>query len=226
MLKKPATYAEQLRILKKRNLDISDDDEYTDYLERVNYYRFSAYLIPFRKPDGLYREGTKFCDICRIYEFDRKIRHVLLSALEEAEIYFRAKIAYVFAHKYGAEGYQDNVNFNIRHSHPYFERLLEGEIDKHSQELFVAHHLVKYNGKFPIWVAIEMFTFGMLSRFYSDMKLPDRKEISHGTLNTIPWNFVRRLFKALLRFSGSAPCFINFGFTIVCHDLASFSLWM
>jgi abortive infection bacteriophage resistance protein len=42
MLKKPTTYAEQLQILKKRNLDISDDYECIDYLERVNYYRFSV----------------------------------------------------------------------------------------------------------------------------------------------------------------------------------------
>jgi abortive infection bacteriophage resistance protein len=39
-------------------------------------------------------------------------------------------------------------------------------------------HLENYDGKFPIWVISELFTFGMLSYFYSDMLTQDQKEIA------------------------------------------------
>lgn len=40
------------------------------------------------------------------------------------------------------------------------------------------HHIQHYGGLFPLWVASELFTFGMLSRFYADMKTPDQKYIA------------------------------------------------
>lgn len=43
----------------------------------------------------------------------------------------------------------------------------------------------KYEGHFPIWVAIELFTFGNLSSLYSIMTKDDRKAISR-LYNTEP----------------------------------------
>jgi abortive infection bacteriophage resistance protein len=36
----------------------------------------------------------------------------------------------------------------------------------------------KYGGEFPIWVIVELFSMGELSRFYSDMSKADKKNIS------------------------------------------------
>ena len=47
-----------------------------------------------------------------------------------------------------------------------------------NKELFVDHHIEKYGGKFPIWVIIELFSFGNLSRFYADMPWKSQKEIA------------------------------------------------
>ena len=44
-----------------------------------------------------------------------------------------------------------------------------------SKVAFVKHHKDKYEGQFPIWVAMELFTFGMLSYFYNDLKTADKK---------------------------------------------------
>jgi len=56
-------------------------------------------------------------------------------------------------------------------------------ISSNSQTLVVQHHNEKYDGKFPIWVIIEFFTFGMLSTFYSDMVRKDQKIISRSLFN-------------------------------------------
>lgn len=52
------------------------------------------------------------------------------------------------------------------------------ERDHQRNAPFVNHHMNKYEGHFPIWVAVELFTFGNLSSLYSIMGAEDRKEIA------------------------------------------------
>lgn len=133
-------------------------------------------------------KGTSFHTIYRIYEFDRKLRGILFSAIEEIEIYLRAKIAYFHAHKYGPLGYKDPDNFSEQLCKEKFYENIDREIKSNSQALFVKHHIENYNGQFPIWVIIELFTLGMLSRFYADMKMPDRKFLAKNLYGTTPKN--------------------------------------
>ena len=187
-LKKPTTYQEQIALLKSRNIQIDDSVRCAAVLENVNYYRFTAYFLPFKQSDGLYREGTQFVQVYQIYEFDRKLRSVLFAALEEIEIYLRAKFAYFHAHKYGAEGYMDTSNFSPAHQEEKFKENLNREIANNKRAAFVAHHQEKYEGHFPIWVVVELFTFGMLSRFYSDLKTCDQKQLAKDLYGTTPKN--------------------------------------
>ena len=56
---------------------------------------------------------------------------------------------------------------------------------KHSKKLlFVKHHIENYEGKFPLWVATELFTFGMLSYFYGDMVTSDKKDLAKSMYST------------------------------------------
>ena len=182
---KPATtFDEQLALLRKRNCFINDPAFCTQVLRHINYYRFSAYFLPFKAPDGTYIKGTSFHRVYRIYEFDRKMRRTLFSIIEEVELYLKTGLAYFHAHKYGPLGYMDASNFGKKHDHVRFKSLFEAEI-KHSQKTpFVKHHLENYSGNFPIWVATELFSFGMLSYFYGDMQTQDKKEISRTLYRT------------------------------------------
>lgn len=189
-LKKPTSYQEQLNILKQRNVVIDDPNRCIAVFEGVNYYRFTAYFLPFKQADGTYRPGTHFQQVYRIYEFDRKLRSILFAALEEVEIYLRAKFAYFHAHKYGAEGYMDASNYSSHHHAEKFRENLTREIASNGRSAFVRHHQEHYDGHFPIWVAVELFTFGMLSRFYSDLKTADQKELAREIYGTIPKNII------------------------------------
>ena len=182
---KPATtFDEQLELLKKRNCLIVDPVFCKEVLKKVNYYRFSAYFLPFRLDDGTYREGTSFHRVYRIYEFDRKMRRILFSAIEQVEIYLRTQLAYYHAHKYGPLGYMDAANYHKNHDHARFEQVFSNEV-KHGKNMpFVKHHYEKYDGNFPIWVATELFSFGMLSYFYGDMKTSDKKALAKELYGT------------------------------------------
>lgn len=189
-LKKPTTYDEQLSILRNRGAVIADDTFCKQRLEEINYYRLTAYFLPFRKPDGSYLDGTSFHTVYRIYEFDRKLRRILFTAVEEIEIYLRAKLAYFHAHKYGPLGYLEPENFSGKHDAAKFSENLDREIKSNSNVLFVKHHLIKYNGQFPIWVVAELVTLGMLSRFYADLTTADKKILSRALYSTTPKNLI------------------------------------
>lgn len=187
-LKKPTTYREQLDILQERNVIVDDPAQCVSVLETVSYYRLTAYLLPFKQSNGRYKKGTKFHTVYRIYEFDRKLRGILFEALEEIETYLRSKFAYFHAHKYGAEGYMNPKNYSDRHKSEKFYENLSREIASNGRSAFVQHHQKHYEGHFPVWVVVELFTFGMLSRFYSDMTTADQKILAKEIYGTVPKN--------------------------------------
>jgi abortive infection bacteriophage resistance protein len=189
-LKPPITYNQQIEKLRSRGCVIDDVAFCTQVLTKINYYRLSAYFLPFRNKDGSYFPGTNFNDIYQIYEFDRYLRNLLFAAVEEIEIYLRAKFAYYHAHKYGEIGYLDAANYNSRHKHEKFKERINAEIKNNENVLFVKHHVNNYGGQFPIWVMTELFTFSMLSYFYSDLKTQDQKKLAKEMYNTVPKNIV------------------------------------
>ena len=185
--KPPLKYEERLEKLKKRGCIINDDKKCISILESINYYRLSAYFLPFKLDNGNYEEGLSFERVFSIYEFDRKLHGILFNALEETEIFLRSKIAYFHAHKYGALGYMDKSNFSVKAElHENFIENFKREIDKNKNILFVKHHIYKYGGEFPICAASEMFTFGMLSKFFANMTCQDRKNLSNDIYKTNP----------------------------------------
>lgn len=187
-MKVPTTYTEQLAKLKERGCVIEDEAACCEVLKAVNYYRLSAYFLPFRDANGHYKDGTTFRKVYRIYEFDRKLRGILFSAVEEVEIFLRARFAYYHAHKYGATGYLDSGNYSDKHNAEKFNATLRREIENNKKVLFVKHHLEKYDGVFPIWAIVELFTFGTLSYFYADMTMQDKKQLAEELYRTTPKN--------------------------------------
>jgi abortive infection bacteriophage resistance protein len=183
-IKEPTTYKQQIEILRSKGCVIQDEAYAEEILSKINYYRLTAYFLPFKQTDETYIAGTDFNTVYQIYEFDRKIRLILFSAIEEIEVSLRSILAYHHAHKYHALGYLDNKNYNPKHKHTEFLSRIEDEKKKRIKEPFVQHHISKYSGNFPIWVIIELFTFGTLSHFYSDLPVNDQKYIARNFFKT------------------------------------------
>lgn len=186
-LKKALTIKEQIERLKTaHNLVIDNDDEAAKILRTVNYYRLSAYGIGLTKKNNReeYIDGTSLTDIYRLYEFDSSLRNLILKLIEYQEIRLRTLISCFLALKYGAEGYIDPANF-LQVSDKQGNDIHKSIIDAFKEETirqknlpFVKHHEQKYSGHYPIWVAIELFSFGKLSSLYSIMRNSDRNEIA------------------------------------------------
>ena len=178
IVKPPATIAKQIDKLKNRGLIIDDENHAYTTLEIINYYRLVHYFAVFLDDSGQYIEGTCFEDGVRLYEFDRKLRAEILVELEEIEVAARAAVSNYHVAKYGALGYLNSESFDRRHNHKALMNKAGRIIAKNSDLSFVRHHNKKYGGAFPLWVMMEMFSFGTLAAFYRDLSLNDKKEIA------------------------------------------------
>lgn len=90
---------EHIQIWQERGLNIPDIGRATRYLNYISYYRFSAYTIPFQLPTPIGQEpthqfkvNTTFDDILNLYVFDRKLRLLVMDAIERIEIAIRTVI--------------------------------------------------------------------------------------------------------------------------------------
>lgn len=184
------SFEEQIEILQSRGMIIDDKNEALQFLERVGYYRLSGYWYPFRKFDNGTRlddfiPETRFSDIVALYDFDRRLRLLALDAIERIELAVQVEIAYLlgkrdpFAHETPSE-LHGNFSRPGRNGRPSrYDQWLEDYnrlVDRSKRKSFVSHNLSKY-GKLPIWVAIEIFDFGAMSKLYAGMKHQDKINI-------------------------------------------------
>lgn len=185
---KPArSYQEQLsRLTEIHGLTIGDEARARYILSTVNYYRLTTYGKHLRREDDpeKFLPGVSLETLYSLYQFDMNLRHLLLPVLEFFEVQLRAKIAYQLAITYGSLGYMDADNFrpetlpNGSSVHKNLIGKFKNEVKRQGALPFVRHHKIKYGGQFPIWAAVELFTFGMLGLLFDIMKEADQRAVS------------------------------------------------
>ncbi|MBP9023734.1 MAG: Abi family protein [Spirochaetes bacterium] len=202
-LKPWISFEDQLKILKDRGIAVDNDSAAISYLKRVGYYRLSGYWYPFREHDkeasllqskpvrkDIFIKGSRFEDVIRLYIFDKKLRLLALDALERIEMSVRVDIAHLLGEKDSAA----HENPDCFHGNFAKKQIQIGQnagkteyqvwLEKYNsllhrarRESFVEHHQKEY-GKLPIWAAIELWDFGMLSKLFSGMQYADMQIIA------------------------------------------------
>lgn len=196
------SFADQLELLKSRGMAVTDEAAALRYLERIGYYRLSAYWYPFRvfkleqdpstrtirtvRTDQFTPE-TQFLDAVELYLFDKKLRLQVMDALERIEIALRVDIAYLL----GAHDTFAHLTADLLH--PSFankidKRTKQSAFDTwqekysgllaRSKEDFVKHYRANHGPDLPIWVAVEVWDFGAVSQLLAMMKVTDQQRIA------------------------------------------------
>lgn len=169
-------------------------------LKRTNYYRLSAYFLPFRLQDGTYQSGTSLENVYGIYEFDKRLTVLLCGLIEETEVFVKCQIAYYHSIKYGALGYLDDENFlpSKADKHRELMSIFQKEVANNKDAPCVKHHILKYGGKFPFWAAVELFTLRNISQFYSQMTAADKKSVCTEMLCMTGYTYTYTQMESLL----------------------------
>ena len=175
------TITQQIEQLKSRGMQFADEEKARYYLENLNYYRLSAYWLPFESDHKThtFKEGTSFERVLELYIFDRELRLLMLDAIERVEVSVRTRFAYEISQKYGSHPHLDESLFNSAYHYNKTLSKLKSEIDR-SKEPFIKHFKEKYSEDFPpIWASVELMTLGQVSNWFSLVKLrQDRQLIS------------------------------------------------
>lgn len=201
--KKPLSIKQQVAKLKSRGLIIDDESLAEGYLSNISYYRLRAYTFPFqnnvdKEADHKFiRKSIRFKDIIDLYCFDRRLRCLIFNALEKIEVAVRTKIIQIYSESTDdSHWYEDEVLFNddiyylrkrneetglIETIKEYKYNILEEEILREvdrSNEDFIEHYKSTYFTPKtpPAWMALEVISFGTLSRLYELLLKDDNKK--------------------------------------------------
>lgn len=190
------TYQQLVALMQQRGILVEDTARAERKLSQVGYYRLSGFWYPCRSIDfdesGRARRcpqtrlpirnndvlpGTTFNAVFDLYLFDKKLRQVMLDAVERVEVFLRSIIAHELGYR-SPLAYQDSSFINSRWCRDYHDvrrgqiRNAWGEwqirvekLIRESREDCIVWHRKK-NRSIPFWVVIETWDFGTMSRYF------------------------------------------------------------
>ena len=176
----PMTIDEQVENLKSIGLIVEDEEYAKKILNDISYFRLiKAYSLNLKPKNGNYVGMVTFEQIVELYLFNSNFRQIIFPVIEKIEINVRCRIANYFAEKYGVLGYLESANFINPEYHQAFLDDIGEEIRRNSKAPFVKNFRENYEGgKLPIYALVEIFSFGTLSKFFKNLKKPDKKIIA------------------------------------------------
>lgn len=204
------SYDEQLEQLIARGLGVTDREASLRYLKRIGYYRISGYWHPLRERSGPlvildangrkpskircdtvvlddFKHGATFKNAIDLYVFDKKLRMLVLDAIERIEVALRVDISHTlgkldpFAYMkpelfHSAFGEDLDPDSGVTRHHQWIGK--HAKLVSRSREEFVRHNKQKYGLPLAIWVACEVWDFGTLSTLFGGMRAAEQDEIS------------------------------------------------
>jgi len=157
--------------LKKRGLVVNDDDKALEYLSSINYFRFACYLQPFEvnPVTHQYISGTSFDEIVELYQFDKELRSLIFTAIQDVEIALRTRIIHHFSMAHGSFWFLNRKSFK---DVSIFNTTLQKEWNEvnRSKEDFIQDFFDRYDTPIlpPVWKTLEVASFGVLSKTFEN----------------------------------------------------------
>ncbi|MBR1225231.1 Abi family protein [Bradyrhizobium sp. AUGA SZCCT0176] len=178
-------------LMAERGLTFDDWAGAHEHLEHIGYYRLTGYLYQFKTGDESFLPGTTFESVHDRYIFDRKLRLLIIEAVEKIEIAARVSISDSLALKHGAHWYlnrglfgtpnwfysKDKAKFDLAAWHARFVEDSRRQIEQ-SHQGFIKHYYKTYADPEmpPCWMVFEIISFGSVSNCFKFLKSPEVKE--------------------------------------------------
>lgn len=164
------TIQQQLQAYIDAGMNIPSISEATQALATIGYYRLRGYCFHlYNNQIKQYRHGTDFSEILRLYQFDTELSHLLFSMTSSIEVALRARLTdALLTHGDSLILYNPNYFSNKK---LFWQNLgtLSSEIAR-SSDVFIQHNFQNHDGQIPIWAAVEVMSFGNLSKTIKNLK--------------------------------------------------------
>ena len=156
--------------LKDTGMTIDSNDTAEIALTTIGYYRLKGYSFHLIDPSTKkYIEGTSLSDILRLYRFDSELSDLLFSYLSQIEVALKSQLVNAFQITHDALVLNDPSVFKDKKTFWKNQSTIASEISR-SNDVFIEHNFDNHDGAIPIWAAVEVMSFGTISKTIKNMK--------------------------------------------------------
>ena len=180
------TLDEQILILQRKGLIINDINYAKDVLLRENYFFLMGYRHLFFKSekDREFISGTTFDELYAVFNFDRQIRNIIFKNILIVENNAKSIFSYQLSKNYGfrESDYLSSKNFSResgkrKQVNDLIKKMQRQIRNNGGQHAATMHYLNNY-GYLPLWIAVKVLSFGIVSELYTILKKEDQDAIA------------------------------------------------
>lgn len=168
--KRILTIAQQVQSYIDAGMVITSREDVEKALKSVGFYRLRGYSFHlYDNAAKKYVPGTKFDDVLRLYRFDQELSSLIFSMISKIEVALRARLAEALLIHKEAFVLHDSSIFEQKKLHWQNLSTMASEIAR-SNEVFIKHNFDNHDGMVPVWAAVEVLSFGTLSKIIKNLK--------------------------------------------------------
>lgn len=198
-----SSYTEQVQLLTSQGMNIPDPEQAALFLSQVSLARLNGYLRYWRQqPEhrhSPFLPGTSFQTVQDLFQAEQQLLDQTGIALRKLELLLRNRFAYSYSQKVGVTGTfltgQGFDSTDNQSNHRIAEQIITAL--ERSNENFIATHretdetadvrpAVEIYKNVPIWDAVEVLSFGALSRLIAASEESGVLEQMATLLNAMP----------------------------------------
>jgi abortive infection bacteriophage resistance protein len=186
--KKALSTENHIQLLKERKLIITNEERAFKYLENVGYFRLTGYMYHLQTRDGnhIFLGEVTFNEIINLYQFDKKLRAIIIEYLERIEVALKAKMTNKFGLNYGFFWYTNEDLFGDKEFYSsLIQEITTSFVDP--QEGFLKSFKFHYPEEPmpPSTMVLETLTLGKTARLFKALKNDVEKQEIANDFNTV-----------------------------------------
>ena len=164
------TIAQQVQSYIDAGMVITSRADVEKALKSIGFYRLRGYSFHlYDNATKKYVPGTKFEDILKLYQFDQELSSLIFSIISKSEVALRARLVESLLIHGDPLVLQDSSIFKEKKLYWQNMSTVASEIAR-SNDVFIKHNFDNHDGEVPVWAAVEVLSFGTLSKIIKNLK--------------------------------------------------------
>ena len=164
------TIGQQVQSYVNAGMKITSREEVEKALKSIGFYRLRGYSFQlYDNAAKKYVPGTKFEDIIKLYQFDQELAALVFSMISKIEVALRVRLVEALLIHGEPLVLQDSSIFKEKKRYWQNMATVASEIAR-SNDVFIKHNFDNHDGEVPVWAAVEVLSFGTLSKIIKNLK--------------------------------------------------------
>ncbi len=164
------TIEQQVQSYVDAGMKITSQEDVEKALKSIGFYRLRGYSFQlYDNAAKKYVPGTKFEDIIKLYQFDQELAALVFSMISKIEVALRVRLVEALLIHGEPLVLQDSSIFKEKKRYWQNMATVASEIAR-SNDVFIKHNFDNHDGEVPVWAAVEVLSFGTLSKIIKNLK--------------------------------------------------------